>query len=575
MTKSGKSFYEISIKEQMRVIASVTIVLFVILCFLINASVKQLVNKNANEHVETTSLRLRDEIEFTYDKIRNFSISIGEDTSVQQLMTCDYSEISMIIGDVKNCLVKHMILESTIKDIALVNDNIHYSSIYTKNEMDEIRAASNGKAFQWLGIRKNTLYTSTEKKDMLVYARDIIVDMENIGTIIISIDASSYIVENESEENALYFLADDSEILFSMEYPMEKIQEVHQIWRENGYPARIDKKGYYIHSYYFEDMGCYLISVLDTKSTQIEMNQIEILSWSSVVLVVAFCVSFFVFLLKAMVQPLGKFMDTMKQIRELHQKGLKSELELRGCAEITEIGKEFSGMLYDIEILNKKIFQSATDLYELKVQKQEAELAYLRSQIDPHFLYNTLEVVRKMALTKDAPEIAQTVIDMANIFRYSTKGEDYVPLEKEISIIKSYIRIQQMRFLGKIDAFYFISEEVLHLKVMKMLLQPIVENSIFHGLEPQSGNGSLFIGARKENDQLIITVKDDGVGIEKSKLEEIQKNLTMEYPDTSKHVGILNTNARIRLLYGKDYGISIESCTEDGTTVTLRLPVNE
>lgn len=97
------------------------------------------------------------------------------------------------------------------------------------------------------------------------------------------------------------------------------------------------------------------------------------------------------------------------------------------------------------------------DLYELKVQKQEAELAYLRSQIDPHFLYNTLEVIRKMALDKKSPEIAQMALDMGSIFRYSAKGDGDVTLEEEIAIIKSYIRIQQMRFAGKNRGvlFYF------------------------------------------------------------------------------------------------------------------------
>lgn len=130
-----------------------------------------------------------------------------------------------------------------------------------------------------------------------------------------------------------------------------------------------------------------------------------------------------------------------------------------------------------------------------------------------------------------------------------------------------------MRFKGKIDVFYFISEDVLPLKVMKMLLQPIVENSIFHGLEPKSEKGSLYIGARIEEGVLVITVKDDGVGIDQEGLEEIQRELLKENADTSKHVGTLNTNARIRLFYGKEYGVSIESCIEDGTTVILKLPV--
>ena len=182
-------------------------------------------------------------------------------------------------------------------------------------------------------------------------------------------------------------------------------------------------------------------------------------------------------------------------------------------------------MLSDIAQLNKQIFDTATDLYEVKVQKQQAELSYLRSQIDPHFLYNTLEVFRKEALEKDAPELAQMAVDMGNIFRYSTKGESIVPLRDEISIIKSYIRIQKNRFQGKIEVFYFLPGETLQIPVMKMLLQPVVENAIFHGLEPKDGKGNLYLGARIEKRTLIITVKDDGVGIDPQTLRELEEAL--------------------------------------------------
>lgn len=330
--------------------------------------------------------------------------------------------------------------------------------------------------------------------------------------------------------------------------------------------------GYSVHSYYFEEMDCYLLSVLDIRSTGEGTEYIQLLVWGCILLSAVFCILFFLLLTTGIVRPLGQFHETILQIRQTNQRGLKTDLHLEGCAEITELGSEFTGMLDDIEKLNRKIFQSAVDLYELKVQKQEAELAYLRSQVDPHFLYNTLEVVRKMALEKQAPEIAQMAVDMGHIFRYSAKGEDEVTLEEEIAIIKSYIRIQQMRFAGKIEVFYFIPDEVLQLRVMKMLLQPIVENSVFHGLEPKRGSGSLFIGARLEGDTLVLTVKDDGIGIVRERLTELQRQLAEENADTSAHVGVLNTNARIRLYYGRMYGISIESCPEDGTTVILRLP---
>lgn len=568
-----KPIYELSIKKQMKLIVAVILILFAGLCELVNVSIRQMVYKNEDEHMQVAFLRLRDQIELIYEKMGNFCINIGEDEAVQALLKSDYSEMSSVLEGATECLTRHKVLEPMIEDISLVNSKVHYSNIYKNRELDDMRNLVNGVPFCWMGIRSYGFAILSRESDMMVYAGDTIEGAENLGTIVISVDASTLAEEMESELYQMFFLADEEKILYSFHQPVEKMQDAYVLWSESGKAEHLEKGNYYIRSYYFEQMGCYLVSVLDLKNTGMGMNQVQWLIWVCVLLAAVFCLIFFVLITRGIVRPVHQLNGTIQQIRKLNKRGLETELELKGCREVTELGHEFSGMLNDIEKLNRKIFQSTTDLYELKVQKQEAELAYLRSQIDPHFLYNTLEVIRKMAFGKNAPEIAQMALDMGNIFRYSAKGGDEVSLEEEISIIKSYIRIQQMRFDGKIEVFYFISEDVLQLKVMKMLLQPIVENSIFHGLEPKTGKGSLYIGARIEEEMLVIIVKDDGVGIDREGLEEIQKELLEENADTSRHVGTLNTNARIRLFYGKEYGVSIESCIEDGTTVILRLPV--
>ena len=196
----------------------------------------------------------------------------------------------------------------------------------------------------------------------------------------------------------------------------------------------------------------------------------------------------------------------------------------------------------------------------------------MRSQIDPHFLYNTLEAIRKMALTKDAPEVAQMALDMGKIFRYSTKGEETVPLREELEMIGAYLEIQRVRFGDRIRVFLAVPEEAVSCMVMKMLLQPLVENAIVHGLEPGEESGGIFIAARLEGETLLLTVKDDGAGIAPGRLDELQRALGQEVYDTTKHVGILNTQARIRLRYGREYGIAIESTPGDGTTVQIRIP---
>lgn len=397
---SRKAFFEMSIRRQMKVIVFVVLTLFVILCGLINVSIRQLIYKNEDEHMRVTALRLRDQMELVYEKIENFCINIGEDESVQALMKSDYSDFSSLLEGAKECLTRYMILEAMIEDISLVNDNIHYSYVYKNRELDEMRGQISGVPFCWLGIRRHSYQMNSGKPDMMVYGGDVTIGKENLGTIVISLDVSDFFEEEHSESNQIYFLADEEGVLYSFSQLTENVQEAYGVWKNDDREASIEKSGYYIRSYYLEKMNCYLVSVLDLKNTGMEMTQIELLIWGCVLQAILFCLAFFVLVSKGIVRPIHQFGGTIQQIRQSQQRELEKELDLKGCAEITELGHEFSGMLDDIEKLNRKIFQSATDLYELKVQKQEAELAYLRSQVDPHFLYNTLEVIRKMSFEK-------------------------------------------------------------------------------------------------------------------------------------------------------------------------------
>lgn len=243
--------------------------------------------------------------------------------------------------------------------------------------------------------------------------------------------------------------------------------------------------------------------------------------------------------------------------------------------EIGTVIISLNHMLDEKDRMSQEVQQSQKRMYEAELARQRMEILAYRNQMNPHFLYNTLEAMREMALIRNAPDVAEIAVDMGNIFRYNTKGGYEVSLEEEVAITRAYIRIQQKRFRGKIDVHYYISEEALSLKVIKLLLQPMVENAIIHGLEKKMDVGSLFIGARIEEDKLVLTVKDDGTGIVPEQLKKIRQELRKPDVDTSRHVGIINTNARIRLYYGGEYGVTIESRTGDGTTVTMLLPAQK
>lgn len=572
--KKGKG----SIKVQMERMLIIAGILFLLVCLYINHSTQQMLLENANEHMMITAQKLENQLSFMYDKMDTFSAGIAEEEAVQQLMTLDFSGKSGAIVPVEEMIAYYKILDPSITDISLVNDEVHYSTVYSYEGLNALRRLNEGKLFSWLGARHSGFYNAADKSPMLVYAREIWHGGEDVGTLLISIDSSYFQVNSTAEMNSYYLLADETGVLLSFNGAEKLAEQIWQTWKageaeqENG---RVHGKSWYIQSAYSEEMGCYQLSALDVSQVNHSMGNISRLIWTCVLIAVLFLTSIFWMLHVQVVKPLQDFNGIIRQIRTQRKRNLQEEPKLGGCAEIREIGGEFAGMLQDIDQLNRKIFDTATDLYEMKVKKQEAELSYLRSQIDPHFLYNTLEVFRKMALLKDAPEMAQMAVDMGNIFRYSTKGEDMVTLADEISIIKSYIRIQKTRFMGKIEVFYFLPEETLKVPVIKMLLQPLVENAIYHGLEPKEGKGNLFLGARLEEGMLSLTIKDDGVGIETDRLSALQRRLEEDTWDTSRHVGVLNTQARIRLQYGAPFGIYLESSVGDGTTVTVKLPAEK
>ena len=220
------------------------------------------------------------------------------------------------------------------------------------------------------------------------------------------------------------------------------------------------------------------------------------------------------------------------------------------------------------------------------LSQKQAEYLALQNQINPHFLYNTLESIRGEALAAGLDELADMTEAMARFFRYSiSKTSSLVRLEDELLNIENYFRIQRYRFAGKLDFRIELdkedSERLYNCFLPKMTLQPIVENAVYHGIEPKLGNGLLRIRAELTDDRLIIAVSDDGVGIEQDRLDTLNDKLdrmsTQAAPpgNTSGNgIALLNVNTRIKLLFGEAYGLHIYSFPNAGTDVIVTLPLS-
>ncbi len=201
----------------------------------------------------------------------------------------------------------------------------------------------------------------------------------------------------------------------------------------------------------------------------------------------------------------------------------------------------------------------------------------LESQINPHFLYNTLETVSSKAILNDDIEISNMVVALSTMLRYSVRNLEVVTLEQEIEHIKSYIIIEQYRFEKRINFKFEIESDLYHEKIAKLMLQPLVENALEHGFHKKN-DGQVTIRAEKYTDHLRIVVIDDGRGIAPDKLKQINKNLSHNSEssfDKRNNIGIINVNRRLQLIFGEEYGLNIHSIVNKGTKISIDLPIND
>lgn len=263
-------------------------------------------------------------------------------------------------------------------------------------------------------------------------------------------------------------------------------------------------------------------------------------------------------------RPINRLTAHIKKISE-NDFSFNAEIE-KGNDEIAEVGRIVNEMTTSIQHL----IDNNEKMYEQRINN---EIALLQSQINPHFLYNTLDSIRWLAISSNNMGIAKTMRSLSNLLRNLAKGiDDKISLEEEIALVMDYVETQSLRFMGKFECVSNIPPELLKYKIIKFSLQPLVENSIFHGLEPLEGFGNINISAEEDGDYLIVYVSDNGVGIEPEVLEKLLENTKTTHSSGMSGMGIANVNSRLKLVYGGTCGLSYESKLGEYTKVSVRIP---
>lgn len=237
-----------------------------------------------------------------------------------------------------------------------------------------------------------------------------------------------------------------------------------------------------------------------------------------------------------------------------------------------EIGFLAQGLNHMIENLEKYI----NKIYVAEIYQKEVQMELLKTQIQPHYMYNTLEVIRMTAITNDDFEAAEMIEGLSNQLKYIIgETREIVYIKEEIENVLNYFKIIHIRYEERIDLKIEIPNEIFNLKVPKLILQPIVENSVKYGLKLKEGKGMIVIKAKAEDNNLYISIIDNGLGIEDKNLKVIQNNLTCNKNNSINNggIGLKNVYDRIKFIFGDEYGIEISSYEGAGTSVRYTLPI--
>lgn len=400
-----------------------------------------------------------------------------------------------------------------------------------------------------------------------------------IGVILIDLKLRvlSEIVEDVRLGKTGYLMVvdDEGEVIYS---PQESlVDKIKPNWFEKGSSGTFSKKinGENMQFIYRKSpfSNWTTIGVFSTNESVSEVQKINFYLMSFLFIICAFAIGASYYFSHSMSRPINQLNVFMKQVESgdlsIRYNGVRKD-------EIGMLGRSFNNMLEHINRLISLIKIQGR-------QKREAELRTLQSQIKPHFLYNTLDTINWMARKKGALDVAEVVESLSQLFRIGlSKGNDIIPLENEIEHIYSYLKIQKARYKDKLNYSISIDPNLTNISVIKLVLQPIVENAIYHGIKERRGPGHIAIMGEEREGNLVLYVHDDGVGIPKERLVKLNESLSVNFDsleETEKMkvigYGVMNVQARIKLTYGETYGLYIESVEGMGTQVKILLPLNK
>ncbi|MBE9914068.1 sensor histidine kinase [Paenibacillus donghaensis] len=352
---------------------------------------------------------------------------------------------------------------------------------------------------------------------------------------------------------------DSKDEYFGQTYPYRLDTEKAGEWVELNEPSRVS----------ILNVGNAGLSVVGIVSQSSIRESTQSLRTGLILVTLVFVVFSFVITSSIIRKYSKKVQRIIRSMNRIGEGDLSTRIQMSGEDELQQISQRFNDM-------GDRLEQYIDRMYASEIKQKNAELVALQSQINPHFLYNTLESIRMKAYFEGAKDVGQMIYSLSVMFKSMAKKSTIVTIEEEIDMCSVYLELFCLRYEGQLSANIEVDPDIRQCSIIKLLVQPIVENYIVHGFRSQEHDNRITVQAQRSGERIVITVLDNGTGIPEDKLAHIRQTLdrTLDPPEKGyRSIGLMNVHERIILNYGSDYGVTINSKVGQGTEVRMEIPM--
>lgn len=468
-------------------------------------------------------------------------------------MYCDFQEL----------------LEPLIASMQYFHGSVERITLYTNNKIIEYGTAINSlheiEHEEWYReiIKDKEIHWFCQQLEKKIFLARVIPSIEdgsgmNIIYVEINYDRFFSDLTKMSDSNyGLFLIGDRNQTL----YEYQEFEEKYEVMKVTAHEF-LDRKDnnqfpYFIVKNQLKGTGWTLYIYRPEIILQYTILPVIMISIVVAVVALTFSVIMLIVLTRLLVREIIRLKDTMKKVEE---GDLQIELQSGSNDEIGELIRGFNKMITKIRNLIEQV-------YEAQIRQKDYEMKALQAQINPHFLYNTLSLINWKAIEAEQEDISKVTLALSSFYRTSlNKGDNELTFREEIENLRSYLEIQLMMHDYEFDIEIHVDKEVNECKTLNLMLQPMIENAIDHGIDLKpNGRGKITVDLRKEGEEIVLKVADNGVGMDEHAIQTI---LTKQ----SKGYGIRNVNERIKLYYGQQYHLVITSKLGEGTEIMLRVP---